>query len=148
MVKQLWGGQPVVSHTKGGNLRVGNPNPRGRGKYWASQTPDTESEWAVTLDEKLLWHWSRVITCCIRTLQWRRFALAFEVLSFFQWLEYLTCSTMSELYPPFRVLTRLSQLSPTSHLAPTVAPRTLRCALLRSSFGLSVARIPDLFNDE
>jgi len=37
--------------------------------------------------------------------------LAFKVLSFFQWLEYPTCPTMGELYPPFRVLTRLSHQS-------------------------------------
>src|SRR5258707_4824140 len=39
------------------------------------------------------------------------FALAFKVLLFFQWLEYPTCPMMSELYPPFRVLTCLSHQS-------------------------------------
>ena len=61
----------------------------------ASGESDTKSERATDLDEKLSWHWSRVITCCIRTLHKPAFALAL----FFQWLEYPACLTMSELHP-------------------------------------------------
>ena len=123
----------LVSHTKKGDSRVGNPRDSPEG---GASTHDTASERASDLHKKLSWRWSRVVTCCIRT--WRRFRTwAFSFASTF--VQYYCSPNNARLQngPPPPLLRKLHRN------APSPAPSRITKARAMPHRGPTHSRTPD-----